>query len=174
MSTPRSTVAELRPRRWRLEFSQRGRQTTLEFDERHLYERWSALFDEGERVHLLHRLSPRTRTARFVDRGALPRLRNGLALVVGALVVLFSEYHDRLPLLVPALLLFALPTLVVAVRDALPVWCVQICDEYNEIEVEIPLSRRESEEDADRRTQFQRGLEDAIEAAQQQEYYGEG
>ncbi len=132
------------------------------------------MLDEGERVHLLHRLSPRARTARFVDRGALPRLRNGLALLVGALVVFFSDYHERLPLLAPALVLFALPTLVGAVRDALPVWCVQICDEYNEIEVEIPLARREVEEDADRRAQFLRGLEDAIEAAQQQEYYGDG
>ncbi len=174
MSTPRSTVAELRPRRRRLEFSHRGRQTTLEFDERHLYERWNALLDEGERVHLLHRLSPRVRVARFVDSSALPRLRNGLALLAGALVVLFSDYHERLPLLAPALALFAIPTLVGAVRDALPVWCVQICDEYNEVEIEIPLARNETEEDADRRAQFQRGLADAVEAAQQQEYYGEG
>ena len=174
MSTPRSTVAELRPRRRRLEYSHRGRQTTLEFDERHLYERWSALLDEGERVHLLHRLSPRSRVARFVDRAALTRIRNGLALLAGSVVILFSEFHERLPLLAPALALFAVPTLVLAVRDALPVWCAQICDEYNEIEVEIPVERGEAEEDAERRAQFLRALDDAIEAAQQQEYYGEG
>jgi len=172
MSTPSSTVAELRPRRQRLEYRYRGRVSTLEFDERHLFERWSTRFDEGERAHLLHRLSPRVRVARFVDRAAVGRLRTALALLAGSAVVLFSDYHERIPLLAPVLALFAVPGLVAGARDALPVRCVQICDEFNEIEIEIPLDRREPEEQAEQRAQFQGALEDAIEAAQQQEYYG--
>ena len=67
---------------------------------------------------------------------------------------------------------FALLPLTGGVRAALPTRCVEICDEYNEVEVVIPVDDREPEARSAQREEFQRALASAIEAAQQQEYYG--
>lgn len=155
----------------RIEFRVGTRRTALWFDERYLYEEWDAGMVTGSKCHLLSRLAPKVMVMRSFDAIAERRVKVGGALVLTAIVVFFSEYRTKLPLLTPALLLVGAAPFVMGALNILPKRWMTIDDELGNGEISIELSGKESEEDVERRRVFERNLCAAIEAARQAEYY---
>ena len=173
MDSNTSKVTELKPDRRRYDYRFRGRATTIQIEGAYLHERWKkSQFESGEKVYLLHQLSPILRKGQTVNPAALSRARWGIGLLLGAAVVFFSEYHDKLPLAAPILALASLAPLISGLRGLLPADSVQICDDYNAVEVSIPIAKGESDAERQKREAFLEALKASIEVARE-EYFEE-
>ena len=170
--TPKSDkITDFRALPNRYEFRVGARRTALSFDERYLYEDWETGMISGTRCHLLCRLSPRVSVIRSFDALAERRIKIGGALLLMAVVVFFSEYRGRLPLLAPALFGVGIGPFVLGARNILPKLWLNIDDEMGTNEISVELKPNETAAEVDSRRIFERNLTEAIEKAKQAEYY---
>ena len=154
----------------RLEFADSGRTTIVEFDKRHLFvkqKKWH--IELGTSTRLLHHLSPAISHEFSNDPEAAIRIRSSLFCLLGAIVIYYSDYNARIPLLAPVLFLLWLLVFLRNIRRSWPKWWLVVNDEYGAVVVRI-RSAREGATSASPENTFVENLRKAVEDAKQKEY----
>jgi len=143
----------------------------LKFDERYLYEYWENRFSSGCKFYLLHDLSPKLANWNHINESSLQHLKLGVLFILATVIVFFSDYDDKLPLLSPALLILGLIPIVRGLLDIAPKVWTYISDDDGTYVTSIQISRNETDKQKQKREIFEKKLSQAIETAKQKEYY---
>ncbi len=157
-----SNVTRLKPRLTRLSLSNRTYKKILSFDSNFLYEDWSRGMQSGSNTYPLHQLIPKLHYTSGTDSHILKVFRTSALCVLASIIVYFSDYNAKIPLLAPALLLIGLPFCVHALLDIRPKTWTLVSDEYGDTATNFVHSYCEDQE---QRECFEESLVDAIRKA---------
>ncbi|MCW8932259.1 MAG: hypothetical protein OQL19_18750 [Gammaproteobacteria bacterium] len=153
------------------EFEHLGTQTKLSTDDRYLFHEWEKGAIKGKTSHLLHRLSPNINIETIVDDVALKKIRISWVLIVSAIIIFFSDYNDKIPLLAPFLAGYGLLAIGLNIKHSWPKDCALIKDNYNYKLIMIPQLENESQDEKEKRESFLFFLTNKIEEATRKEFY---
>ena len=145
--------------------------TRFEFDERYLYESWNSKYSTGSKHYLLHDLSPKLALWRHREESSVHKLKWGLFFTLSAIIVWFSIYNAKLPLLAPVLLTSGVLFLGFALFSIKPKSWTYIYDDDGNYVSSIRINQNETDNIRQNREDFQNLLITAIEKAKQKEYY---
>ena len=164
-------ILKFEPPSKKCEFTHRGVVTTVSFDERHMHlhhKRWAT---HDASAHLLHQLSPKILEHYGNDSDAATYIRAAWILLLAAVVVYFSDYNDRIPLLAPALALLWLVFFSANIKRAWPYTWLVVTDEYGGQVIKLRAPDPQDIDTKARQDGFIGNLSKAIEAAKQKEYF---
>ena len=144
-----------------LHFRWRGHTYDLSYSERYLTCTWANRCYSGTTKTALWRVEREFITDRQPPERVLALARHGRWMFAAGIIVWFSQVRALIPLLAPALLLFALVSFARCVWLLYPVPCTRILGRYGEQLAAIPhLPALESA-----RRRFEEGLQAALRAA---------
>jgi len=144
---------------------------TIEFDKRYLYQKWSSRISKGSKAYLLHDLSPKLTTSYHIGEKSLSTLRWACTLLLLAVIVFFSEYQVKIPLLAPSAAGLGILLLIKGIFDFLPrSWSI-LYDDDDILIIPMLIDKNETSQRQTQRLLFEQRLSEAIENAKQQEYY---
>ncbi len=130
------------------------------FDTDHFYKKWEGGCDEGELSYPLHKLSNKYSRTTGRSEGISVQVKTSMAAIVGSIVIYFSDYNDKIPLLAPVLLLFSVFRLYPIWSDIAPsTWTVI---RYEDGEEATYIEHDDNEKD---RINFENSLAEAIKNA---------
>lgn len=98
-------------------------------------------------------------------------VRVAWVLLVAAIVVFFSEYNSKIPLLTPVLIVFGVSLMAVNVKKSWPRNWALVYDDYNYKQVAILVPDEEEDSQGSERQKFIDSLSEAIEDAKKKELY---
>ena len=132
------------------------------FDETCFYVEHKTKFSSGKKPYILENLCPNFGFDTNYNMAKLGMLRILLILAISSVVVFFSDYNEKIPLLAPVLLLMATGPFIGNFKYFFPVTWVRIYDDMGSYETAIPVPDNESEEDANKRKVFLEALSQKI------------
>jgi hypothetical protein len=138
---------------------------TFSYDEKYVTIESSEGFDSGTRKYDLWRLIPQPATEQKPRPEATSQTRSGIAFLLAALVIYFSEFRWSLPLLVPVLTLVGLVELCIGWQRAGPRTFTHYFGSDGGALLSIPMDIIEGDRDA-----FIAGLTEAIRSARTEVY----
>ncbi|MGK0445466.1 MAG: hypothetical protein ACJA1U_002413 [Bermanella sp.] len=138
------------------------------FDDLCFYSAHKSKFSSGKTPYLLENLSPKFGYGKSYDMEKIKMLRVLFILAISSLVIFFSEYNEKIPLLAPVLLLMAVIPFLSNLNNFTPTSWVRIYDDTGGYETSIPVPRNETTEESEKRKIFLTALSKKIE-----ESYGE-
>ncbi|MYL28144.1 MULTISPECIES: hypothetical protein [Halomonadaceae] len=154
MAEQKDNVVALHESKPSFAFVYRRARYTLSFDERYLYEEQNGFGGNTQKVHLLHRLSPKLREEYIGSQKATDQVRKGWLLLLGAAVIFFSEFRSQIPLLAPSLSVIGLLVLAYNIPKAWPRHWTKVCDDWDCLVSAIPHKEGDSDNQAGERAAF--------------------
>ncbi len=165
-------IKTLTPKVTEIAYEHRKTKRRLWFDDRYLYEEWGISALKGNNSFLLHRLSPNIVKESISDPSSVKKVQKSFLLFTLSVVIYYSDYQSKIPLLAPALFLYG-SLLFFSIKNAWPRTWVSIYDDFNYKQAGIVIPSNETPAQKDKREAFIGGLKVAIETARSKEYYGE-
>src|SRR4051794_1051014 len=153
-----STAQEIPLNARSLSYQYNGRRYTLAFDGEYLTSTWTSGPEYSTSRTPLWRLLPNLIVDRAIPEYSLHRGREARYLLIGAMVVHFSDIRHQVPLLAPALLFLGLLSSYRAFRACWTLKKTKVITDYGEEIALIPHHRSIETQ----RLAFERGLLDAI------------
>lgn len=164
-------ITQIRPHKPVYAYSSSDKSTTLEFDKRYLYEKWNSRSSKGTKAYVLHDLSPKLVHWRHIGENSLSTLKWAGLFLLSALIIFYSDYQYKIPLLAPSMLIIGITMLLKALNDIRPRSWTYIYDDEGNFVTSLLIDNRESKERQQQRHSFETHLSKSIELAKQQEYY---
>ena len=135
------------------------------FDSDHYYRSWSDGADEGESSYPLHKLSSKYSRTKGRSDGVTEKIKISTIIMLASIVIYFSDYNEKIPLLAPVLLLLGIIRIYSIRNDILPSTWTIIRYENGEEATYIVHGNEDNEE----RISFEKSLADAIVKANKNE-----
>jgi hypothetical protein len=164
-------VKKLIPKQKSYKYNWRNTEYQIEFDDKHIYCHWKSRFTSGKKTHMLHILSSKIDICSAYNMEVFRFARIALLLILISMVIYFSEYQTKIPLLSPLLVIVALFILPKSPSYFKKETWAYIYDSNGNIETQYLIPNNETEQAQERRESFQNNLSKQIEKAVDQEYY---